>query len=340
MGRQWILVAAMTLALAGCSASDGTPVQVTPSVATAEVERTDLSTARIMPGTLGYGMSRTIRASAGTVTWLPKTGATMRRGQPLYRNDDKPVLVMYGTTPLFRPIEGAGLTGRDVRVVVDNLRALGYQVGDQPGRIRPGDAVLTTAVVEAVKRWQLDTGCPVTGVVTPADVVVLPGAVRVGQVTAQLGEPAADGVLIVTGRRKAITVPVRADDLGSIKAGAAVQVELPSGGTVPGTVSGVDRDVTAPEGEVPAVDVTVTIKNTKAVRALDSAPVQVSFTGEVRAGVLAVPVAALLALREGGHAVQIAGGPLVAVETGMFAMGLVEISGDGLTEGVRVVTAS
>jgi hypothetical protein len=53
-----------------------------------------------------------------------------------------------------------------------------------------------------------------------------------------------------------------------------------------------------------------------------------------------VPVAALLALREGGHAVRIAGGPLVAVDTGMFAMGLVEVSGQGLTAGTKVVTAS
>ena len=56
--------------------------------------------------------------------------------------------------------------------------------------------------------------------------------------------------------------------------------------------------------------------------------------------VLAVPVGALLALREGGYALQLPDGGLVAVQTGMFAEGLVEVSGAGLTEGLTVVTAS
>ena len=56
--------------------------------------------------------------------------------------------------------------------------------------------------------------------------------------------------------------------------------------------------------------------------------------------VIAVPVAALLALAEGGYAVEVdAGGGatrLVAVEPGFFADGLVEVSG-GLEPGDRVV---
>ncbi|MEV4276077.1 peptidoglycan-binding protein [Actinoplanes xinjiangensis] len=355
MRRRGVLTLLAAMAAAGAgggiaatrwAAGGGTPEPARATgeaVATVAVERTDLSTARTMPGTLGYGTPRTIRGAGGTVTWLPSAGTTVTRGQPLYRNDDQPVLLLYGTTPMFRPIDGAGLTGRDVRVIVDNLRALGYPVGDQPRGIRPGDGVVTTGVVAAVKKWQQDTGVPVTGTITPVQVVVLPGPVRVAEITTDLGAPAGDGVLTVTGRRKAITVPVRAVELGTVRKGDAVQVELPGGATTTGTVAAVDRDARpaddAEGGEV-LVDVTVTVKNTAAVKKLDSAPVQVSFTGETRANVLAVPVAALLALREGGHAVQIAGGPLVAVETGMFAMGMVEISGDGLTEGVRVVTVS
>jgi hypothetical protein len=141
-------------------------------------------------------------------------------------------------------------------------------------------------------------------------------------------------------------MPVAVADLDGIRPGLAVRVELPGGKTTPGRVARIDRDARSPEGgegqdaEAAEVDVTVTLKDAKAVRKLDSAPVQVSFAGDSRTGVLAVPVAALLALREGGHAVQVAGGPLVAVETGMFAMGLVEVSGDGLAEGTPVVTAS
>jgi multidrug efflux pump subunit AcrA (membrane-fusion protein) len=59
--------------------------------------------------------------------------------------------------------------------------------------------------------------------------------------------------------------------------------------------------------------------------------------------VLAVPVGALIALQEGGYAVQVVANgraKLVAVRTGMFADGQVEVSGDGLAAGQRVVTVS
>lgn len=55
---------------------------------------------------------------------------------------------------------------------------------------------------------------------------------------------------------------------------------------------------------------------------------------------LTAPVGALVALSEGGYAVQLAAGGLVAVKTGMFANGWVEISGAGLSAGTEVVTTS
>ena len=54
---------------------------------------------------------------------------------------------------------------------------------------------------------------------------------------------------------------------------------------------------------------------------------------------LTVPVAALLALAEGGYGVEVVDGSTshyVAVETGLFAGGRVEVSGDGLAEGMTV----
>jgi hypothetical protein len=305
-----------------------------------------------MPGTLGYGVPTSVKATGGTVTWLPAVGAAVTRGHPLYRNDDRPVIVFYGTTPLFRKLDRPDMVGRDVRVVVQNLRALGYRTGDQPRArtsklpVRPGDGVLTAQVIQAIQRWREDAGLPPGSAIDPAEVAVLPGPVRVSQLTTGLGDPAAEGVLTVTSSKKAVTVPVRASELGSIHAGTAASVELPGGRTTAGKVTRIDRSAHLPEGAddvdpaTAEVDVTVALGDGHAVRNLDAAPVQVSFAGETRKQVLAVPVAALLALREGGHAVRIAGGPLVAVDTGMFAMGLVEVSGQGLTAGTKVVTAS
>ncbi|HEY7199856.1 MAG TPA: hypothetical protein VIC57_06580, partial [Candidatus Dormibacteraeota bacterium] len=58
--------------------------------------------------------------------------------------------------------------------------------------------------------------------------------------------------------------------------------------------------------------------------------------------VLTVPVAALLALPGGGYAVETADGRhrRIPVRTGVFSHGLVEVSGAGLTDGLRVVAPS
>jgi hypothetical protein len=59
--------------------------------------------------------------------------------------------------------------------------------------------------------------------------------------------------------------------------------------------------------------------------------------------VLSAPVNALLALAGGGYAVEVVlpsgAHRLVGVHTGIFASGLVQISGSGLTAGTNVVVA-
>ncbi|HET6750828.1 MAG TPA: hypothetical protein VFL71_16395, partial [Actinomycetes bacterium] len=88
------------------------------------------------------------------------------------------------------------------------------------------------------------------------------------------------------------------------------------------------------------VEVTVSLDRPKATGSLDQAPVEADITTETRKGVLAVPVNALLALAEGGYAVELDQGGarrLVGVTLGLFADGLVEVKGGGLAAGDRVV---
>jgi multidrug efflux pump subunit AcrA (membrane-fusion protein) len=66
--------------------------------------------------------------------------------------------------------------------------------------------------------------------------------------------------------------------------------------------------------------------------------VDLDFVSQARKDVLAVPVAALLALPNGGYGVQVVQGGatrIVPVKTGMFAAGRVEVSG-GIAQGVMV----
>ena len=87
----------------------------------------------------------------------------------------------------------------------------------------------------------------------------------------------------------------------------------------------------------PTVPVEVRLADERRARTLDAAPVDVLLTTERRADVLAVPVTALLALAEGGYAVETAGGALLAVKPGLHAGGFVEVSGDGVHAGLLIV---
>ncbi|MGW3423056.1 hypothetical protein [Streptomyces phaeochromogenes] len=95
-------------------------------------------------------------------------------------------------------------------------------------------------------------------------------------------------------------------------------------------------------GGEPQLTVTVGLDDPDAepVRDADSGSVRVGFTSAAKKDVLVVPVGALLALSEGGYALQRPGGRLLPVETGLFAKGRVEVSGPEISEGLRVVTTS
>lgn len=345
----------------------GRPSPATPGgpVRYAAVERTDIALALTLDGALGYGPEQPLKGAAGRITWLPPAGTSVSRGEPLFRADDRPVTLWYGTTPLFRALDRPGLVGRDVKVAADNLQALGYPVGAQPAagttvtqppepnpsgsataatavKVRPGDAVFTAAMAGALRRWQAKVGLPATGAIGPADVLVLPQQVRVSAVTAQLGDDATTPVLAVTGTAKVVTVQVELTEADAVRSAEQVTVVLPDGSTVPGRVGGIGRSAaTNPDPAGPArLTATITLSDPSRAQALDSAPVRVRFAAQTHTGVLVVPVGALLALSEGGYAVQTEQGRLIPVTTGLFEQGRVEVSGDGLAPGLRVVTAS
>lgn len=312
------------------------------AVSTTTVVRTNLSNSQTLPGSLGFGTASTVTGKGtGTITSLPQAGTTISRGQALYGVDDQPVIVFYGSSPLYRTLSVATppMQGPDVKVVSDNLRALGYHVAS-------GDTY-TQALSDAVTTWQKKIGMAQTGTLGVGQVVVFPGAVRVNGIQAQLGDAAAEPVLAVTPTGKVITVPVAATDLTGISTGNKVTITLPSGQTVPGTVGAISQTIQGGNqqndpGSPPAppnVNVTITADDPASVANLDAAPVQVSFTTSGKDNVLAVPVTALLALRGGGYALQLPNGKLIGVRTGLFANGEVEVSGPGVTEGLRVQTA-
>jgi membrane fusion protein, multidrug efflux system len=339
-------------AAGGSAASPGLPP------ATATVTRTTLVETKTEPGTLDYGEPVPVRAAQpGILTWIAPVGSIVKRSKPLFRVDELPVVALYGSLPLYRPL-GIGVVGRDVWQLKRNLAALGYR----GFRV---DETYDAATAAAVRSWQLKLGLPATGTVEPGQMVFTPGPVRIAEQTARVGDPAGGGpdegggpVLTYTGTTRLVTVELEAADGPLAVKGRPVTVTLPGGGTVKGTISQIGTVATAPpaaQGTSPdqsatsegatatapqaSIDVTVTIRDQKALGPLEAAPVDVDFVSGSRADVLAVPIDALLALAKGGFGVQVVNGAssrIVPVQTGLFAAGRVEISGAGIAAGIKV----
>jgi membrane fusion protein, multidrug efflux system len=309
--------------------------------ATAKVSRQTLVDTETQSGELGYGDTTAVSGKlGGTVTWLPAAGATLRRGQTLYRVDDAPVVLLYGALPAYRAL-APGVEGADVKQFEQNLRALGYTgftVDDE----------YSDSTADAVKEWQEDLGLEETGTVDPGRVTYVSGPVRVDTLKAAVGGQAQGEVLTFTGTSRVVTVELDVDDQRMARKGAAVSVKLPDGKTVAGRIAKTETVVdSSSDSDNPAADsepttkleVTVTVGDAKALAGLDAASVDVDFTASQRKNVLTVPVAALLALAEGGYGIQIVDGAntrIVAVQTGLFASGRVEVSGADIAEGMTV----
>jgi peptidoglycan hydrolase-like protein with peptidoglycan-binding domain len=322
--------------------------------ATAQVRRTTLVETKTVPGTLGYGDPVPLGAGeAGILTWIAPIGSTVRRGEPLFRVDERPVLDLYGSLPLYRTLR-AGLKGRDVRQLERNLAALGY-------RGFTVDDTYTAATATAVRSWQADLGRPKTGTVELGEVAFTSGPVRIAGHMARVGDTigresgqGAVPVLSYTGTTRLVSVELKVADRPLAVKGRTVTVTVPGRRPVRGRIARVGTAITAqgatpgegttPEStNAPTTDavfgVTVTIPDQKALGPLDAAPVDVDFISSKRKGVLAVPVTALLALPKGGFGVEVVDGAstrIVPVRTGMFAAGQVEVSGQGIAAGMWV----
>jgi hypothetical protein len=333
-GGAVLVVASGAAAAVGFGGADAsTPPRSALPPATATVARGTLVQTETVDGTLGYGDPIAVKAQGGggTLTWLPAEGATITRGKTVYKVDDDPVVLLYGAIPLFRTLT-TDVSGADVEQFEKNLSALGYG-----GFTVDND--YTAATADAVERWQEDLGRTETRAVAPGQVVVASGAIRVASLKLGKGDQAAGPVLTYTGTTRIVTVDLEVDKQQLVKKGLAATVELPGGARVAGTVASVGTvAVTAAEDKT-TVEVTVTLADQKALGTLDQAPVDVILESDKRENVLTVPLNALVALAEGGYGLQVVEGDTtryVAVETGMFAGGKVEVSGGGVAEGMVV----
>ena len=258
--------------------------------------------------------------------------------------------VMYGSTAAYRTMT-VGHEGDDVRQLEENLVDMGYADGDGFSV----DGVFDDATAAAVADWQRATGQDPDGMAGVADIVFVAGPVRIGswgqgvEVGQQLTVGASLATLTVieapvggrmsTTQRVVAMVPLSDRDL--VSEGITVNVELPDGTDLVGTVTAINPSPVFDDqtGEN-AVEVTILLAE-PASEAWIGATVDVEITETLIEDALVVPATALLALVEGGYAVEIVTEDgsvrLIGVETGLFVDGDVEVQSPELSAGVRVV---
>jgi hypothetical protein len=315
------------------------------------VTRQDLYDQNQVSATLGYAGSYTVvNRAQGTITSLPSTGQVVTEGHVLYEVNGQPVVLLYGSTPMYRSLsEGAlasDVTGPDVQELNADLVALGYATRAE---LNPASDEFTWRTKIGVEDLQAALGVSQTGTLALDQVVFLPTSARISAISATLGAPVGPGqsVMSATSNARQVSIPLDADQQSQVAVGDHVTITLPDNQNTPGVISSVGTVAVAPaagsSGSSATITVLVNPTDPAATGTWDQAPVQVSITTGSVSNALVVPVDALLAQADGGYAVEVVGADgihrLVPVSTGLFddADGLVQVTGSGLAVGQRVV---
>jgi peptidoglycan hydrolase-like protein with peptidoglycan-binding domain len=322
------------------------------STGAAHVQRRDLVATDTESGTLSYAAPQTVYAQLpGTVTWLPEVGKVIRPGHPLLMINNSAVLLLSGETPAYRDLKPSDASGPDIYELNRNLVALGYE----PEWITVDD-VWQPGTTAAVKELQEHLGETQSGALTLGRVVFLPGPQLIQSQSLTVGATtggASTEALSTASSRLIVTVDLSPSSQSEATIGERVTVEMPNGSTAKAKVTavspvaqsssseggtGASSGSSGDDGSSSTVPVTVTLDKPAKGGGLDQAAVSVNFVQSKARHVLSVPVTALLATSGENFAVQEASAPhrLIAVTTGLFAAGYVEISGHGIRPGLPV----
>ena len=333
----------------GPFAAKAKPTTSTFNGATDTITKGDLQGHTSVTGTLRYSDSRKFKSGfEGVLIQVPASGTVLTQGDVLYRTGTETAYLMRGSLPAWRSFEAGMEDGEDIRQLETALRDLGY-FDYEP------DDHFSWATTSAIMKWQKELDMPQTGTIPLGRIVFTPGDLRVGTVTARVGDRvAADTELFdVTSTTQVVDANIKLSDQKLAVAGTAVTIKLPDAKKTAGKITSVGTPTEKSSGsgsgagsgsgesKERVIPITVTLTDASATTNFQEVSVTVDLPSEKRTGVLSVPVGALLALSADQYGVEIveAGGTTrkVPVTIGLFAGGRVEISGKDISEGQRVV---
>jgi len=307
----------------------------------ATVQVQSLSDTKDFDATVGYGDEWTMPFTAnGTVTARRDAGTIVGAGEPVIWVNTLPLFFAEGTLPLYRELQRTTirrpgvkahpLSGDDVAQLQRFLIAGGF---DDDGRLE-ADGVFGKETERAVKAWQKANDLDQTGRITGAYLVFSPTSVRVNS-EPRIGDRF-DGVR-VTAPTQEIVVRTGRRDSRYLKKGAPVRIEYGDDDeSVEGTVAKTE-EVHDPDSGQTLLKATITPSRPLPA---DLAAATVVGTGIAVRDALTVPVRALVALSEGGYAVEVetasGGTELRKVEVGEILEGFAVVAGN-VSDGDRVV---
>jgi peptidoglycan hydrolase-like protein with peptidoglycan-binding domain len=334
------------------AAAPAAPLSTTPVTTGSMVSATNAR------GTLHYSQENPVTAApSGVVTALPGVGTVITPGDTLYAINSQPVILLRGSLPAWRSFELGMSDGEDVRQLEQNLSARGVPFrGDI-------DTTFTKATADAISAWQKILGVERTGTFARSAILFSDHDLRVTHATALLGADVATGAELyrASATDKIVDLDLRLADQQLAVVGNQVGITLPDGTTTTGSIAAVGEPLErASDGEATTtaakntaasgatggtfvVPVTVTLTDQTAASAFPRASVTVQFSSTLADGVLTVPVEALVATGADSFAVEtpnkaVDGAVIrMPVTVGAFASGRVQISGDGIREGLEVV---
>lgn len=317
--------------------------------ATATVTRGDLVGETTVQGSLHYADSYTLKSAfEGVVTALPTPGTTLTQGSHVYTVAGNNTYLLHGATPAWRSFEEGMSDGEDVLQLETALAQLGYFEATP-------NAHFDWNTIAAIKKWQKALTLPQNGTLPLGTVLFAPEDLRIGALKARVGDSATMETELFTASssRQVISANLKLSDQALGVVGNSVTVRLPgSATTTTGTITSVEpprekateegsKDTSKEANKERIIPITVTPDDPSALEGLQEASVSLGLTSETRKGVLSVPLGALIALSADQFGLEVVDekGEIrrVPVTVGLFAGDRVEVSGDEIAEGQRVV---
>ena len=313
--------------------------------ATDTVTRGDLKGETSVTGTLRYADPHKFKSGFdGVLVQVPSSGTVLTHGDVIYSTGSEYAYLMHGAIPAWRSFEAGMENGEDIRQLETILQGMGYFENEPDNRF-------TWYTTNAIMKWQKAVGLPQTGTIPLGRMVFVPGDLRVGTVSARVGDRIGvdSEICDVTSTTQVVESNVKLSDQRLAVVGTAVTITLPDATTTTGTISAVGTPTEKSSGsgsggsetKERVIPITVTLDDASATANFQEVSVTVALPSETREDVLSVPVGALLALTPNQFGVEIVESDgttrKVPVTIGLFAGGRVEVSGDDIAEGTRVV---